>query len=141
MMTILVFFLKHKNFHRWSIFFKLKLPLAIRNIKQDWLNSSFNIYIEFHQNLNFKLIVNHRFGRFSWFLTWIRRLPFNHYLNLTIIFPIYFSALGESDKVKYFGKRKFSQVEYSVGLRLFLVMRNIKQDWLNPSFNICTEFH
>ena len=43
----------------------------------------------------------------------IRRLFFNHYLNLTIIFPIYFSALDELHKVKYFGKRKFSQVEYS----------------------------
>ena len=43
----------------------------------------------------------------------IRKLSLNHYLNLTIIFPIYFSALGELHKVKYLGKQKFSQMEYS----------------------------
>ena len=43
----------------------------------------------------------------------IRKLLLNHFLNLTILFPIYFSALGELHKVKYFGKRKFSQMEYS----------------------------
>ena len=38
----------YKVFHRCSIFYQIEITLAMRNIKQDWSNSSFNICIDFH---------------------------------------------------------------------------------------------